>query len=372
MLQEHLGYISDPVRIGQFWQAINSVVKRGDRVTDLGCGTGILGLLCLQAGAAHVCAIDDSPVIDIARESLARAGLGDRATFIRGRSQQAVLPERVEVVICDHVGYFGLDYGIVQLFQDARRRFLKPGGALIPARVTLEIAAVESEQCRKLVEGWQADDVPAEFRWLRHYSVNAKHAVNFRREDLLGMPAQLGAIDFREDQPEFFSWTVELRMERGGAVHGLGGWFDCELAEGVRITNSPLAEAPIRRAQVFLPISGSVQIKPGDRLKATVMARPADNLFAWTVEHPATGQRFSQSSWEGMLLSPGDLAKANPARVPRLNRDGLARSIVLAYCDGRRTVSEIEQEMLREHSDLFPSAAELSRFVAQALGRDTR
>jgi len=212
--------------------------------------------------------------------------------------------------------------------------------------------------------------VPAEFRWLRDYSVNAKHAVEFRRDEVLGLPAHLGTIDFLKDDRAFFSWTADLPMERSGVVHGLGGWFDCELAEGVRMTNSPLAEAPIKRAQAFLPIGEAVPVESGEIAKATLMARPDDNLIAWTVEFPASGRRFSHSTWQGTLLSPEDLHRANPARIPKANRVGLASAIVLGYCDGKRTARDIEQAVLREHPGLFPSAGEISLFVARVLGRD--
>ena len=122
---------------------------------------------------------------------------------------------------------------------------------------------------------------------------------------------------------------------------------------------------------MFLPIGEPVPVKAGDLVKATLMARPDDNLIAWTVEFPATGRRFSHSTWQGMLLSPEDLHRTNPARVPKPNREGLARGIVLGYCDGKRTARDIEQAVLREHPGLFPSPGEISRFVAHVLGRDT-
>lgn len=371
MLQEHLAYVADPVRLGHFRAAISKAVKRGDRVADLGSGSGILGLFCFQAGAAHVDFVDQSAMIDVARQTLTRAGLADGASFIRGRSQQVDLSERVDVVVCDHVGYFGFDYGIVQLLQDAKRRLLKPHGALIPAGIKLQLAAIESEQCRELAEGWGAEGIPDEFHWLRDYSVNTVHAVDLKRDELVSGPADLGGIDFSEDQPDFLSWTAELRMERDGIVRGLGGWFDCELAEGVSMTNSPLAAKPIRRPQAFLPINEAVRVKTGDPIRATVMARPADNVTAWTVEFEATGQRFSHSTLQGMLLSPEDLVAANPARVAHPSPEARARVSVLGYCDGRRTVREIEQAMLRDHPDLFPSTSEISRFVARVLGTDT-
>ena len=347
------------------------VIKPGSLVADLGCGSGILGLLCLQAGAARVWAMDATTMIEVARETLVRARLGDRGVFIRGESRRVNLPEPVDAVICDQVGYFGFDYGIVHTLQDARRRFLKPAGKLIPARIRLQLGAVESEKCREKAEGWRAEHVPSEFHWLRHYGVNAKHEVMLTRKELLGIPTDLGEIDLAEDNPDFFSWTVELRITRDGVMHGLVGCFECELAEGVWMTNSPLSDRAIHRPQAFLPIDEAVRLKAGDLVKATIMARPADSLIAWVVEFPASGRRVSHSTWDGKLLTPEDLIRANPTRVPRLSREGRERVTVLNYCDGQRTAQQIEEAVFRDHPDLFPSPEETSRFVARVLGRDT-
>ena len=371
LLDEHLGYVSDAARLEQFKLAVARAVQPGSVVADLGCGSGILGLLCLQAGAAHVYFIDDGPMLDIARQTLTRAGFADRATFLHGRSQQIELTQRCDIVICDHVGCLGFDYGVVGLLDDAKRRFLNPGGRMLPVAVTLELAAVESEACRKRAEGWRAATVPQEFHWLGNLAVNSVHHVSLKRAELLGGAAVLGRIDFLADHVEMFSWTAQLEIAREGVLHGLGGWFQCELAEGIGMSNSPLSEKPVDRSQVFLPLGAALPVQAGDRLKATLLARPDDNLIAWSVEVLATGKRFSHSTWQGMLLSAEDLLRADPERVPRINDAARARDIVLGYCDGRRTVRDIEHAVLREHPGLFPSSGEISRFVAQVLRRDT-
>lgn len=371
MLNEHLGYVADAARLECYESAIGRSLAANDSVADLGCGSGVLGFLCLQAGAGHVFAVDDSEMIDVARDSILRAGIGGRATFIRGNSAQIELPERVDVVICDHVGYFGFDYGIVGFLEDARKRFLKPGGKLIPSRIRLNVAAVGSQRCNELANAWQAENIPQPFHWLRNHSVNTKHAVSLEPADVLCAPAVLGDIDLYADHPDFFLWNAELEIERDGVIHGLGGWFECELAEGVWMTNSPLAEQPIQRNQVFLPIDDAVPVKAGYRVQATIMARPGDHLIAWVVEFPATGRRFSHSTWQGQFLTQEQLLQANPVRVPRLSRTGQATATVLAYCDGRRTVAQIEAAVLRDHPDLFPSPAEISRFVTKVLGRES-
>lgn len=372
MLDEHLGYLADHVRIAAFNSAIAQVLQSNDRVVDLGCGSGVLGLLCLQAGASRIYAIDSTAMIEVARGTLSRAGFEDRAEFIHGHSHRVNVPDRVDLIICDQVGFFGFGYGIVGTIQDARHRFLVPGGQVLPRLIRLEIAAVESIATReRKVDRWHAEAVPPEFHWLHHHAANTKHAVDLEPDAILGPPRPLGEIDLRSDNPDFFRWTATLHVERDGILHGLAGWFDCELADGITITNSPLEERAIDRSQAFFPLEEAVQVHAGDEIQATVMARPGDNLIAWVVELPAAGRRFSHSTWHGMPLSAEDLMRARPHRVPQLSREGRAHSTVLAYCDGQRTAREVEQLVLTEHPDLLPSAEEIRRFVAQVLSRDT-
>jgi hypothetical protein len=371
MLEEHLGYIADRTRLDRFRAAIAEVLRSGDRVADLGCGSGILGLLCLQAGASHVYAIESSNVAEVARRTLTRSGYGDRATIVRNLSQRVELPERVDLLICDHVGFFGVDYGILQLLRDARRRFLKTDGRMIPARLRLWIAAVESTAGHEMAERWGSQAIVPDFRWLREGAVNSRHAIELSQVDVASTPAQICDIDLAADHPDFFSWRTELRIERDCVIHGLGGWFDCALAPDIWMTNSPLAGAPIKRSQAFLPIDEPVAAKEGDRVLVHIMARPADNLLAWSLDFPAVGRRFDQSTWQALLLAPEDLMRSRPERVPRPSREGRAHGIVLGYCDGLRTAREIEHAVLRDHPALMATPEATATFVAQVLSRDT-
>ena len=371
ILKEHLGYVSDAGRTELFKTAVMNAVRPGDHVVDLGCGSGVLGLLCLHAGAGRVTAIDSTPALEIARESLTRAGWGPKVDFIHGYSTQVELAFKADVVICDNVGYFGFDYRLIQTLADARRRFLKPGGRLIPSRLRLLLGVVESEKCWRLADGWQASGIPAEYQWLRRYGVNTKHAVNLAAVDVLAGPVELACVDLHADNPDFYSWTAELTMARDGLMHGLAGWFECELVEGVWMTNSPTSAQAIKRQQAFLPIELPLPVKAGDVVSATVMARPVDSLTAWEVRHPASGKTFRQSTWQGDLLMHDHLFKSSPDYVPQLTRLAHARQFVLGSCDGHRTVRQIQEKVLLEYSNLFPSPSEITRFVMTTLGKNT-
>ena len=101
------------------------------------------------------------------------------------------------------------------------------------------------------------------------------------------------------------------------------------------------------------------------------MARPADQLIAWEVEIPGRGRKQVHSTWQSQLLTPEDFVKRTPGHVPKPRQQSRARMVVLGYCDGRRSIREIEQIVLRNHPDLFPSGDAITRFVARVLARDT-
>ena len=63
-------------------QIIEELLERtagGERVLDVGCGSGILGLCALRLGAAHVVALDiDGDAVEAARRNARINGMGDR------------------------------------------------------------------------------------------------------------------------------------------------------------------------------------------------------------------------------------------------------------------------------------------------------
>ena len=58
---------------------------------------------------------------EAARRTIEGAGFSGRAEFIQGNSFEMDLPERVDLIVCDHIGYFGFDYGVLELLADAEK-----------------------------------------------------------------------------------------------------------------------------------------------------------------------------------------------------------------------------------------------------------
>jgi len=370
-LDEHYGYLSDRVKLGRYQAAIDRLVRPEHIVLDLGCGSGLLGLMALRAGAAKVLFVEEAAIIEVARQTVAAAGFADKAEFFQVNSFELALPEPVDIVICDHVGYFGFDYGILELLADAKQRFLKTNGIIVPAQIELRLAPVESITCRKLVGQWRDGSVPGEYSWLDTAAANTRHAVRFERDDLLAEEETLATLELGAEAPPFLSWSVEFSAKRDGTLDGVAGWFDCRLFDDVHMTSSPIADEHLDRPQAFFPLHVPVNVTAGERIRVTMMARHQDHVIAWVIDLPDAGKRFSHTTFNGLLLDSEALTRAQPDRVAKLNDRGRARQVVLSYCDGQRTVAEIQEVVRREHPELFPSAMAASSFVVGVLGRDT-
>ncbi len=64
---------------------MQSVIRRGDRVADLGAGSAVLAIAAVKLGAAHVAAVElDADAIGNAEENLARNGVSGQITVLEG------------------------------------------------------------------------------------------------------------------------------------------------------------------------------------------------------------------------------------------------------------------------------------------------
>ncbi|MEL7444664.1 MAG: methyltransferase domain-containing protein [Pseudomonadota bacterium] len=366
---EHLEYLSLPNRSAKYRQAIQAVLKPEGSVADLGCGVGVLGMFCLEAGAKAVWGIDKSDAIELARESARQAGLSKQYHCIADSTFRAELPDQVDLIICDHVGFFGFDYGMIEMLDDARRRFLKPGGAVMPQALGLVVAGVSSDACAQKAAAWTAEQIPDQFRWLDEHHRNSRHHHSYAQDDFISEPVVLGEITLDEEVPELFKFQCTLTMQSDGQFDGVAGWFDCHLGGGVRMSNSPFAPDSIERAQAFLPAETSFEVERGDEVGFSLTFRRDLTLTSWTITPPGAHPRQSLSTWKSKILRPEDLVQRS-ARAPELNAQGVARAFILSKIDGKRLAAEIEDLVLSEYPDLYPTELAIREFVRHTLAMD--
>jgi hypothetical protein len=381
-IDEHRKYLTDKGRISAFGKAIAEIVRPGAIVVDLGSGTGIFGLLACRAGASRVYSIEETGMSEVARAICRSNGFDDRVRFLNAHSRDVELPERADVVVSDQIGFFGFDAGVLRFFSDARERFLKPGGTLIPRRIDLCVAGVERPDMSARVAFWQRSTAGFDFSAVRPWAVNTTYVPVFASDQLLTAPAIGISIDLSAPIPAVLVFDVCVEISRPGTLDGIGGWFAAQLSPTVMLSNAVGSEHFVDRWNVFFPIDRPVDVATGDHVRIAMHILHDQLLVNWTVEvfDPPDGPggsrpariRFDHSTFRGLLISREELQRTKAESVPALTPAGAARRSVFALCDGHRPIKEIVDDVHRQHPMLFRTTDEASAFVAKVLAENIR
>ncbi len=145
-IEYHRTLIADRVRNEAFARALAAVIRRGETtVADIGAGTGLLSLMAAKLGAREVFLYEAAEVAGVAAKAL-KANRARDCHLFPCHSTEMVDPPKVDVVVSETLGNYPFEEHIIATLNDARRRILKPGGIIIPRRITQFVAPVVSER----------------------------------------------------------------------------------------------------------------------------------------------------------------------------------------------------------------------------------
>ena len=357
--------IADRVRIRAYAEALRRVITSDSVVLDLGTGTGIFALLACRFGARRVYAVEPADAIQVAREIAAANGFDDRIEFRQAKSTEVTLPERADVIVSDIGGVMPWFQTHLPSIADARRRFLTPGGTLIPRQDAVWAAVVDAPDLyARHTAPWDECGFDFNMAPARRLAVNTFKKGEVTADRLLTPPQRWATVDYTMVDDWNIQAPVRWMVSRAGTGHGLVVGLDRILAEGIRLTNAP-DESDVGRdsiyATVFFPWSAPVELAIGDVVEAEMRATLVgeDYVWCWTTSvvdgrrPSAVKARFAQTTLLEAPLSPATLRKSSAVYTPTLTENGRMARFVLDAMSQGMPLGEIATRLSNE----FPTAA---------------
>jgi protein arginine N-methyltransferase 1 len=361
-LDSYGSMIADRVRVDAYAEALRKTVREGSIVVEIGTGPGIFAVLACQLGASRVYAIEPSEIIQVAREIAVANGCREKIEFFEESSGRVTLPTRADVILSDLRGVLPLFERHIPVIVDARRRFLAPGGTLIPRKDTLWAAIVEAPKpYGELVDPWDHNAFGQDLSAARRLIVNHVQKVRVGADGLLTEGRLWATLDYVRVECPDVRGNLDWRVERAGTGHGLLVWFDTDLAADTGFSNAPSAPDTIY-SSLFFPWTRPVSLEPGQTVRVDLEALLIEDDYVWrwiTCIEPLAGSaatliHFDQSQLTGQVLSAAQLRRKAADYVPHLSEQGRLRRRTFELMDGAVSLEEIARRLAAEFPECFP------------------
>ncbi|MEQ1711798.1 MAG: 50S ribosomal protein L11 methyltransferase [Hyphomicrobium sp.] len=302
-IEYHRTLIADGVRNRAFRDALQAVIVPGvTTVADIGAGTGLLGLIASKLGAKEVYLYETAEVAGVAAEILKR----NRATnchLFPCHSTEMDDPPLADVVVSETLGNYALEENILETVKDARARHLKPGGVLIPRRITQQVAPVIVPRIHDELLAWDrvgrglGATIGIDFEPARMMSLNNIYVRTLAPDECLGADTGPGrsmsgavvwdTIELASDNRPARKGEARWATNAPAAVYGFAVWWEAELTPGIALSTAP--DAPRTHwEQLYLPLLQPILLATGETLALSLRSKSTSETgthIAWTATH---------------------------------------------------------------------------------------
>jgi len=230
----HEEMLKDEVRTCTYRNSMynNKHLFKDKVVLDVGCGTGILCMFAAKAGAKKVYGIDMSSIIDHAKTIVKDNKLDDTITLIKGKVEEVDIPEKVDIIISEWMGYCLLYESMLNTVIFARDKWLKPGGLLFPDKAALFMTAIEDHEYKEEKINWWDTVYGFDMSAIRHVALLEPLVDVVESKQVVTDSCRMKEIDLNTCKVEDlnFKCPFTVKSRRNDYVHAFVVFFTVEFS----------------------------------------------------------------------------------------------------------------------------------------------
>lgn len=289
-IEYHRTLIADKVRNEAFFAALKAVIVPGKTVVaDIGAGTGLLGLFASKLGAKEVFLFETAEVAGVAAKVL-KANRAKNCHLIPCHSTEFADNLSVDVIVSETLGNYALEENIIDTLNDARARFLKPGGIVIPSKLAQHVAPVIAPRIHDELTQWDKLGHGLDFAIPKTMSLNNVYVRTFNPAELLGSGTSARVwdeINLKIDNKANRKGAVHWKVEAPCTIYGFAYWWSAELGAKVSLSTAPDASRT-HWEQLYFPLLEPMQVRTGEAITLSLRSRSSEEggtHLAWTAVH---------------------------------------------------------------------------------------
>lgn len=301
-IEYHRTLIADEVRNEAFFAALKAVVVPGKSVVaDIGAGTGLLGLMASKLGAKEVFLFETAEVAGVAAAVL-KANKAKHCHLIPCHSAEFHDTLAVDVIVSETLGNYALEENIIATLADARRRFLKPGGKVIPDRIIQYVAPVVTSRIDNELRAWERVGHGLDLSVAQTMSMNNAYVRALQPAEILdGCRSAIvwDEIDLTSESKSKRRGDAEWRLPRPAMIYGFATWWKVELVPGIGFSTGPLSPRT-HWEQLYFPLLAPMNAAASDLISVDLRSSSSEEAgthLAWTAVHKdAAGKVLSRQA----------------------------------------------------------------------------